>query len=271
MFCANTSTREPRALSTIARRSVNGTQIATSTPSTAETRGQQRLDVLLGLAPRSCTSSSCPRSAACAAISAAHPGRHATPGAVERRDAGQRRALDQLERGAAAGREVVDARPRGRSARARRRSRRRRRPSGPGAAATASATARVPAANGSSSKAPIGPFQNTVPAARDLAARRRAAVRGADVEAHPAVGHVHAVEHAVLGVGRRARSPITRSTGSSSRARAARPRRRARGARARRPRRRTASRRPRGPARAGTGSTSRRRSGPRRRARGSGR
>ena len=39
MFCAYTSTREPRAESTIARRSVNGTQIATSTPSTAETRG----------------------------------------------------------------------------------------------------------------------------------------------------------------------------------------------------------------------------------------
>src|SRR5580692_1085164 len=39
MFCAYTSTRDPRALSTIARRSVNGTQIATSTPSTAETRG----------------------------------------------------------------------------------------------------------------------------------------------------------------------------------------------------------------------------------------
>ena len=35
----------------------------------------------------------------------------------------------------------------------------------PGAAATASATARVPTANGSSSNAPIGPFQSTVPAA----------------------------------------------------------------------------------------------------------
>ena len=34
----------------------------------------------------------------------------------------------------------------------------------PGAAATASATARVPAANGSISNAPIGPFQSTVPA-----------------------------------------------------------------------------------------------------------
>ena len=39
MFCANTSTREPRALSTIAPRSVKGTQIATSTPSSADTRG----------------------------------------------------------------------------------------------------------------------------------------------------------------------------------------------------------------------------------------
>ncbi len=34
----------------------------------------------------------------------------------------------------------------------------------PGALATASATARVPTANGSSSNAPIGPFQKTVPA-----------------------------------------------------------------------------------------------------------
>ena len=36
----------------------------------------------------------------------------------------------------------------------------------PARRATASATARVPAANGSSSNAPIGPFQNTVPGAR---------------------------------------------------------------------------------------------------------
>ena len=40
----------------------------------------------------------------------------------------------------------------------------------PGDAATASATARVPAAKGSSSKAPIGPFQNTVPARSSTAA-----------------------------------------------------------------------------------------------------
>ena len=37
-------------------------------------------------------------------------------------------------------------------------------------AATASATARVPAANGASSNAPIGPFQNTVPAPAIVAA-----------------------------------------------------------------------------------------------------
>ena len=35
MFCANTSTREPRVESTIACSAVNGTQIATSTPSAA--------------------------------------------------------------------------------------------------------------------------------------------------------------------------------------------------------------------------------------------
>ena len=68
-------------------------------------------------------------------------------------------------------------------------------------AAIASATARVPAANGSSSNAPIGPFQNTVPAAAIVA---RVALGGAraDVEAHPAVGHVDAVDACDLGVGR---------------------------------------------------------------------
>ena len=66
--------------------------------------------------------------------------------------------------------------------------------------ATASATARVPAANGSSSNAPIGPFQNTVPASRDhLGVAGGAAA--ADVEPHPAVRHVDAVERARLGVG----------------------------------------------------------------------
>ncbi len=39
MFCAKTSTREPRVESIIACRSVNGTQIATSTPSIDDTRG----------------------------------------------------------------------------------------------------------------------------------------------------------------------------------------------------------------------------------------
>ena len=39
MFCAYTCTREPRVESTIACRSVNGTQIATSTPSEDDTSG----------------------------------------------------------------------------------------------------------------------------------------------------------------------------------------------------------------------------------------
>ena len=100
---------------------------------------------------------------------------------------------------------------RGRTAPAPRRCRRRRRPSCPAPSATASATARVPAANGSSSNAPIGPFQKTVPASAitSRVARRGA---GADVEPHPAVGHVDAVELAALGVGRE-RAPGTRSVG----------------------------------------------------------
>jgi hypothetical protein len=57
----------------------------------------------------------------------------------------------------------------------------------------------VPALNGSSSNAPIGPFQNTVPAAWTTSAYS-ACVRGPDVEAHEALGHVDAVELAPLGV-----------------------------------------------------------------------
>jgi hypothetical protein len=112
--------------------------------------------------------------------------------------AGQRLALDELQRRAAARREVVDAvreaelrERRGRVAAAHDRRARR--------AAIASATARVPAANGSSSNAPIGPFQNTVPAsaitsrsARRCARRRRGPSSRRDVDA---------VELAALGVG----------------------------------------------------------------------
>ena len=61
---------------------------------------------------------------------------------------GQRFALDQLERGAAAGRQMRDPVGQPELLRAPPPSRRRRRRSSPGAAATASATARVPAANG---------------------------------------------------------------------------------------------------------------------------
>ena len=70
----------------------------------------------------------------------------------------------------------------------------------PGAAATASATVRVPAANGSISKAPIGPFQSTVPAAGDRLGVALGRAR-ADVEAHPAVRHLDPVALAALGLG----------------------------------------------------------------------
>ena len=52
MFCAKTATRVPRAVSTQRRSAVNGTQIATSTPSTAATSGSERVDVRLRLRDR---------------------------------------------------------------------------------------------------------------------------------------------------------------------------------------------------------------------------
>ena len=165
MFWAYTATREPRVESTIAASAVNGGQIATSTPSPIETRGSSACDELARPLRPSCASSSCRRSAALRLTR-------------ERLHAGQLLALDQLERRAAAGRQVRDPVRQAEPRRAPRRSRRRRRPSSPAPPRPPRATARVPAANGSSSNAPIGPFQNTVPAPRDLLARSAAAVRG---------------------------------------------------------------------------------------------
>ena len=107
-------------------------------------------------------------------------------------------------------------RRRGRTPAAPRRSRRPRPRWSPGAAATASAIARVPAANGSSSKAPIGPFQSTVPALGDRLPRNSAAVRG------PMSRPIQPSGTSTPSDSRRSaaaskRSPSTRSTGSRSR------------------------------------------------------
>ena len=104
----------------------------------------------------------------------------------------------------------------GRSARAPRPSRRRRRPSRP-ARGDRLGDARVPAANGSSSNAPIGPFQKTDPAPGDLAGVALGA-RGADVEAHPAVG-TSTPSSTRCSASAARRSPITRSIGSCTLAR----------------------------------------------------
>ena len=119
---------------------------------------QQRLDVVLGLAARSCTSSSCPRSAACAVpLTRPRPRlpERCTPGSA-RPSTSSSVAPPPVERWSTA-----SSRPKCASAAAESPP-----PTTvtPGAAATASATARVPAANGSSSNAPIGPFQKTEPA-----------------------------------------------------------------------------------------------------------
>ena len=64
---------------------------------------------------------------------------------------------------------------------------RRRRPRSPRAPLRPRGRAsRVPALNGSSSNAPIGPFQKMVPAVRTSSGCRHRAVRGPDIESHPA-------------------------------------------------------------------------------------
>src|SRR3954452_7060550 len=84
----------------------------------------------------------------------------------------------------------------------------------PSVRATASATARVPAANGSSSKAPIGPFQNTVPAPA-IASAYALAVRGPTSRPiHPS--GTSTPSSSCVSVPSENSRPRTRSTGSSS-------------------------------------------------------
>ena len=183
-------------------------------------------------APRrwSCSSSSSPRPAACRSA------------VIERLHAGQRLALEQLERRAAAGREVRDRVGQPEALAAPRRSRRRRPPSCRRSAASASATARVPAANGSSSNAPIGPFQNTVRAAaislrvglRACAGRCRAPSSRPGTSAPSTRARCASASK---------RSASTRSCGSSRRQRRLLGQLQRRAARARRPPPRPASRR----------------------------
>ena len=142
-----------RAAADATSSAVNGTQIADV--DAAAGIGQQREQALAVVAsPRraSCTSSSCRRCSGVAQASSSA----STPG--------QLLALEQLERRAAARGEMVDRVGQPELRPAPRRSRRRRRPSCRARPPPPRRRARVPAANGSISNAPIGPFQNTVPA-----------------------------------------------------------------------------------------------------------
>src|SRR5580658_3723834 len=99
MFCAKTATCEPRALSIIGVSAVNGGQIATSTPSRLDTRGSSPWI-------------NCSASATVLFIfqfPAISGVRLTAFPSAERDDAGQLAPLDQLERRAAAGREVRHA------------------------------------------------------------------------------------------------------------------------------------------------------------------
>ena len=123
-------------------------------------------------------------------------------------------ALEQLEPGAAAGRDVIDA-----VGEARLRDGR----DGvaaaddgvPAQSATASATASVPAANGASSNAPIGPFQKTVRARGDALRVGRRASAGRCRAPSSRAGSRRTAARATSVSAENAR-PATTSTGSAS-------------------------------------------------------
>ncbi len=100
-------------------------------------------------------------------------------------------------------------------------SRHRRRRSSPAPRATASATARVPAANGASSNAPIGPFQNTVPAEAITSPYDDAVFGPMSSPIHPS--GTSRPSSSSASVSSENSRPITRSTGSRNSARAADP------------------------------------------------
>ncbi len=114
---------------------------------------------------------------------------------------------------------------RGRTRRAPPRSPRPRRPCAPGRLRPPRRRHACPAANGSISNAPIGPFQSTDPASA-IASAYRLVVCGTDVEAHPAVRHLDPVDLLALGVrrktSRRSRGPSAGSARSRERSAASR-------------------------------------------------
>ncbi len=209
MFWAYSSTREPRAESTIARRSVKGTQRATSTPETAASSGSSawmyrsacasvlyifQLPAISGTrapgeppGPRRGGPPG-PRPDGPPGPRAGEPPgpRRGEPPALplsglaprgitrppRRRARGRRAACDPRPARAWRHRRWRGGRrrPPGRSGRARRRSPRRRRRWCRARGRRPRRRRASPPANGSSSKAPIGPFQKTVPAASIVAA-----------------------------------------------------------------------------------------------------
>ena len=195
---------------------VNGAQIATSTPSARETRGSSACDELLGLRDR-LVHLPVARDERGARH---HDSRTSTPGSVLP-SISSSDAPPPVERWSTRSASPNCAQRRGAVAAADdRRARRRRDRLGDRARA-------------GRERLELERAHRAVPedACRRRAitlARSAAAVRGADVEAHPAVGDVDAVELAALGVGREARRRARGRSGSSSLPPAARRRARAR-------------------------------------------
>ena len=189
MFCAKTSMSVPRArVRRSACSAVNGTQIATSTPSTSATSGAS-------------ASTYASASAIVLYIFQLPAMNGVRLHATKNLHAGQGLALDKLERRAAAGGQVghLVLQPELRDRRGA--SRRLRQPSYPRVAATAAAiVARARGERLELERAHRAVPEDRAPRGAIAAAYASARLR-ADVEAHPAGGHVDAVELLALGVG----------------------------------------------------------------------
>ena len=166
---------------------VNGTQIATSTPSTAATRGSERGDVRLRLRDR------------LVHLPVARDERGAT---AQRRTStpGSGLPLDKLERRAASGGQVrhlvLQPELRERGGRVASSDNRRTRAGGDRIGDLLASPPRTVRARTRPSGRSRRPWPRGAPRSTYASARLRA-----DVEAHPAVGHVDAVELLALGVG----------------------------------------------------------------------
>ena len=186
MFCAKTSTREPRVESTIACRSVNGTQIATSTPSIEDTRGSSAWMYSSASSTVLCIFQLPAMNGVRATTqSTSRPGSFLPSSSCSEAPPPVDMCVIWSSSPNCASAAALSPPPTTVTA---------------SVAATASATARVPASNGFELERAHRPVPEDRAGRRDLL-RVELGGRRADVEAHEALGHVDVVALDRLGVG----------------------------------------------------------------------